>query len=126
LGRPSEQIAKNYEIAQRAFQQLTEDTRAGADATAADGCLKTVPSAAARQSLQAYGLGNGLGLDLCEEPYLGKAEGVAIKPEMALTLRTCFTDQEAGSALISRPYLVTESGLESLAHSEGDLIAIGD
>ena len=126
LGRPSEDLAKSYDMAWRAFQQLAEGTRAGTAALAADGCLTAIPSAAARQSLQAYGLGNGLGLDLCEEPYLGKEGSVAIKPGMALTLRTCFTGQEAGSALISRPYLVTESGLESLARNESRLIAVGD
>jgi len=126
LGRPPEEVTKSHANVRRTFQQLADSTRAGATALAASNTLQGVPTAAARQSLQAYGLGNGLGLDLCEEPFLGKAGGAAVKAGMVLTLRTCLAGFGAGSALISRPYLVTESGLEPLAQSAGDLIAIGD
>lgn len=125
LGRPSEEIANNYELASRVFHRLVEDTKAGNSSISATACLSEVPSPAARDSLQAYGLGNGLGLELDEKPFLGKENG-AVKSGMVLTLRTCFTSEQSGSALISRPYLVTESGVESLARGEGKLFAIGD
>jgi Xaa-Pro aminopeptidase len=80
-------------------------------------------SAQARDSLIAYGLGNGVGLDLTEDP---SATIDSIQAGMVLTLRTCFTGEQSGSALISRPYLVTESGLEPLARGHEKLIAIGD
>jgi Xaa-Pro aminopeptidase len=66
-----------------------------------------------------------LGLDLTEEPSLGKAND-PIKPGSVLTLRTCFTGEQSGTALISRPYLVTASGPEPLAHGHEKLIALGD
>jgi Xaa-Pro aminopeptidase len=69
-------------------------------------------------------LGNGLGLDLCEEPYLGKEGNAGIKPGMVLTLRTCFTGKECGSAFISRPYLVAQAGLEALSRTDENLLAI--
>lgn len=126
LGRPAETIANNYQVASRAFRQLAENTKAGVSPLAASDCLSTIPSPAARQSLQAYGLGNGLGLDLCEEPYLGKEGTVRINPGMVLTLRTCFTGEESGVGLISLPYLVTESGLECLSGRKDSLITVGD
>ena len=126
LGRPPEDVTKSHAMARQTLQQLADHVKAGATALAAADSLHEVPSAAARQSLQAYGLGNGLGLDLCEEPYLGKEGSGTLKPGMVLTLRSCLAGFAAGSALISRPFLVTESGLEPLARSGGDLIAIGD
>lgn len=125
LGRPSEKIAKDYETARRVFHRLVEETKPGASGHSLGNCLSAV-SAPGRDSLLAYGLGNGLGLDLTEEPSLGKATNDSIKPGSVLTLRTCFTGDQSGSALISRPYLVTESGLESLARIDNKLAAIGD
>jgi Xaa-Pro aminopeptidase len=121
LGRPSEKSVKDYETANRVFHHLMETTKAGVSALSPG----EVP-APVRYSLQSYGLGNGLGLDLTEEPSLGNATESSIKAGMVLTLRACFTSQDAGSALISRPYIVRDSGLEPLARSEGRLIAIGD
>jgi len=76
--------------------------------------------------MQSYGLGNGVGLDLTEEPYLGTEGTTEIKPGMVLTLRACFSGDDCGSALISRPCLVTDSGVESLVREEDDLISVGD
>ncbi len=125
LGRASEQLVKTYDLANRIFGQLAERTKAGVSSTAATACLGEVPSLAVRNSLEAYGVGNGVGLDLTEEPYLGKDGRGEIKPGMTLTLRVCFTANESGSALISRPYLVTQSGLESMVGTEEKLVSIG-
>jgi Xaa-Pro aminopeptidase len=121
LGRPSEKIAKDHEMAGRIFNRLVEATKAGASALTPDEVPVPV-----RDALESYGLGNGLGLDLTEEPSLGSATKGPTKAGMVFALRTCFTSQEAGSALISRPYMVSNSGLEPLARSEARLIAIGD
>jgi Xaa-Pro aminopeptidase len=121
LDRPSEKIAKDHEMAGRIFNRLLEATNGGASALTPG----EVP-APVRDSLESYGLGNGLGLDLTEEPFLSSATKGPIKAGMVLTLRTCFTSQDAGSALISRPYVVSDSGLEPLARGESRLIAIGD
>ena len=126
LGQPPQEIVKSYDVATRAFRRLVEGTKAGSSPAAATACLTEVSSPAARNSLQAYGLGNGLGLDLCEEPVLGKEGNAAITPGMVLTLRTCFTGKECGSAFISRPYLVTRSGLEALSQVDENLVTIGD
>jgi len=126
LGRPPDDVVKSYDVAARAFRRLIEGTRAGVSPDAATACLTEVSSSAARNSLQAYGLGNGLGLDLCEEPFLGKEGNAVIAPGMALTLRICFTGKECGSAFISRPYLVAQSGLEALSQVDEKLVTIGD
>ena len=126
LGRPPDEVAKSYEVATRAFRRLVEGIKTGVSSAAATACFNEVSSPAARNSLQTYGLGNGLGLDLCEEPYLGKEANGAITPGMALTLRVCFTGKECGSAFISRPYLMAQSGLEALSRTDEKLATIGD
>jgi Xaa-Pro aminopeptidase len=126
LGRPPDDVVRSYDVAARAFRHLVEGVKPGVSSTAATACLNEVSSAAARNSLQAYGLGNGSGLDLCEEPVLGKGGNGAITPGMMLTLRTCFTGKECGSAFISRPYLVSQSGLEALSRMDDKLVTIGD
>jgi len=126
LGRPPDDVVKCYDVAARAFGRLVEGIKTGVAPAAATACLNEVSSPAARESLQAYGLANGLGLDLCEEPVLGKEGNAAITPGMVLTLRTCFTGKECGSALISRPYLVAQSGFEALSRIDEKLVTIGD
>lgn len=124
LGRAPAQVVRTHGLAAQMFRRLVEGTRAGVSPRAAAGWLLEAPSPAARDSLQAYGLGNGAGLELTEEPYLGTQGTAEIKPGMVLTLRVCFTGRECGSALISRPYLVTGSGPESLVRAEDDLISV--
>ena len=124
LGRPPDDVVKSYDVAARVFRRLVEGIKTGVS-SAATACLNEVSSPAARDSLQAYGLGNGLGLDLCEEPVLGKEGNGAITPGTVLTLRTCFTGKECGSAFISRPYLVAQSGLEALSRIDENLVTIG-
>ena len=122
LGQPAQEIVKSYDMAKSAFRRLVESSKSG---TAAAACLNEVASPAARNSLQAYGLGHGSGLDLCESPILGKNGNIAIKPGMVLTLRSCFTGKECGGALISRPYMATSSGLEALSQLDENLVTIG-
>ncbi len=124
LGRPPDDVVKSYDVATGAFRRLVEGTRAGVSPAATTACLNEVSSPGARDSLQAYGLGNGFGLDLCEEPVLGKEGNAVISHGMALTLRACFTGKECGGALISRPYMVAQSGLEALSQVDENLVTI--
>jgi Xaa-Pro aminopeptidase len=141
LGRPSESIVKDYETAKDIFQRLVAGIGSSIQTSTPTSFLPRergrtegrgsafltgeVP-APVRDSLLAYGLGNGVGLDLTEEPALSSAIKDPIKPGMVLTLRTCFTGEQSGSALISRPFLVTDSGLEPFARRSEKLVAIGD
>jgi Xaa-Pro aminopeptidase len=126
LGRPSERLVKDYGTAKDIFQQLVAAVGSSNQAGAPTSFLSRHISAPTETSLLSYGLGNGVGLDLTENPSLGNSTEQTIKPGMVLTLRTCFTGEESGSALISRPYLAAQSGLESLARDREGLIAVGD
>ncbi len=125
LGKPTEETKRSQELAHRVFQKLTNGVKPGVSQSAAADWLDEVSSRAARESLQAYGLGNGLGLEPTEEPYLGKKGDHPIQAGMVLTLRVCFTGGECGSFLIARPYVVTGKALEPLVKEEGELASIG-
>ncbi len=125
LGRPSPEITKSCDLASQAYRELTARTQAGVSRTATAAWLSEVPSPAARDSMAAYGVGNGIGLDLTEAPDLGEESSGEIKPGMTLTLRVCFTGKDCGNVLISRPHRVTETGLESLVSFPTDLVTIG-
>jgi Xaa-Pro aminopeptidase len=125
LGQPSPKIAKDYETARGIFRRLVDGTKAGASTLLPASWLSEVP-VPVRASLESYGLGNGVGLDLTEEPCLGKTSNNPIKAGSVLTLRTCFTGEQPGSALISQPYVITDSGLQPLARGQQKLVVIGD
>jgi Xaa-Pro aminopeptidase len=125
FGEPTKHMATSYEIATQVFERLLQNVRVGATLPTADACLNGVASPAARKSFQAYGLANGVGLDLTEAPELGKTPYGALQPGTTLTLRACMTDQDSGSALISRPYLATETGLQPLASRLYRLVSLG-
>jgi Xaa-Pro aminopeptidase len=120
LGKLPEEAAKSYGLANGIFRRLA----AGGFAQPGDP-LEEIPSASARASALAYGLGNGIGLELTEEPLLGKNGRVAVEPGMALTLRVCLHGSECGSALIAQPFIVTAGGLESPVKPVGDVVCVG-
>jgi Xaa-Pro aminopeptidase len=124
FGEPSAEIAKSHDTASQVFDRLLVDTKVGAALPGANAYLNGVPSPGARESLKAYGLGNGIGLDLSEAPDLGNRAGGVLESGTTLTLRACMTGKGNGSALISRPFAATQGGLHALARRRHGLVAI--
>jgi Xaa-Pro dipeptidase len=125
FGQPSNDVARSHELAAQVFHGLLQNTKVGVTLPAASAYLNGVSSPAARESLAAYGLGNGVGLDLSEAPCLGTTPDGTLEPGSTVTLRACMTGQDTGCALTSRPYVATESGLQPLARRPCRLIPIG-
>ncbi len=122
VGGASQELVRGHNLAKSLFHKLVESIKVGSPPPTAGGWLSEVPSLPVRNSLAAYGLGNGVGLDLTEEPFLGRDRGVEIRPGMVLTLRICLAGSECGTALISQPFRVTENGLQSLVKPVDDLV----
>ena len=123
LGKPSPESSKSHDLAKGLFRRLVEGAKVGSSSAVAATFLSEVP-VAARNSLVAYGLGNGIGLDMSEAPFLGREDSVKLQPGMTLTLRVCFSGKECGSALISRPFLMSEKGLQPLVGPVEDPLLI--
>lgn len=126
LGRPPTEAVKSHGLAKNIFRKLVDGVKMGTSTGAASEWLKEIPAAPVRDSLQAYGLGNGVGLDLTEAPFLGRDGAVKIQTGMALTLRVCLAGRECGHGLIAQPFLATESGLQSLVEPVEDLVLVED
>jgi len=118
-------LVKAHGLAKNIFRKLIESVKVGASAGAIGEWLKEVPSAPVRDSLLSYGLGNGLGLDLTEAPFLGPEGAVKFEAGMSLTLRVCLAGKECGHGLISQPFVIGESGLQPLVQPVEDLVSVG-
>jgi Xaa-Pro aminopeptidase len=99
--------------AERIHRRLRETLRAGLTCAEAVNWLDEIPSPSLR-SLVEYGLGNGIGLDLFEEPFVAAGDQTRLAAGMFLTLRACFTGADCGAALVAAPYKITPAGLEPL------------
>jgi Xaa-Pro dipeptidase len=125
LGQAPQESVNSREISAKLFRKLVDGLKVGTSPTAADDWLRELElSPAAMDSVRAYGVGNGIGLDLTEEPLLGGNGKVEIKPGMTFTLRVCLHGRDCGSALISQPFIVMAGGLESLVKPVDDLISV--
>ncbi len=123
LGKPSRELSRSHDLARGLFRKLVKGAKAGSSAAAPAEILSAVPLSA-RNSLAAYGLGNGIGLDSSEAPFLGREGSFKVQPGMALTFRVCLSGKDCGSALISQPFLMTRNGLQPLVKPVEDLVLI--
>ena len=125
LGKPGKDVIETHRMAKKLYLKLQEGLKAGMKANSADSWISdSLTSASARDCARAYGVGNGIGLDLVEEPVLEKEGSPEISEGMVLTLRVCLQGKECGSALLATPYRVTSSGLESMGDIGTELIAV--
>ena len=122
LGSPSQELVRSHNLAKSLFHKLVDSIKVGSSDTAK--WLLEIPSPAVKMCLETYGLGNGVGLELDEAPFLGREGAGKIQPGMVLTLRVCLAGKECGSALISQPFLVQESGLQPLAAPVEELVLV--
>ncbi|OGQ51359.1 MAG: hypothetical protein A2W66_08240 [Deltaproteobacteria bacterium RIFCSPLOWO2_02_56_12] len=122
LGSPSQELVRSYNLAKGLFRKLVDSIKVGSSDTAK--WLLEIPSPAVKMCLESYGLGNGVGLELDEAPFLGREGAGKIQPGMVLTLRVCLAGKECGSALISQPFLVQHDGLQPLATPVEELVLV--
>ena len=122
LGSPSQELVRSHNLAKSLFRKLVDSIKVGSSDTAK--WLLEIPSPAVKMCLETYGLGNGVGLELDEAPFLGREGAGKIQPGMVLTLRVCLAGKECGSALISQPFLVQHDGLQPLATPVEELVLV--
>jgi Xaa-Pro aminopeptidase len=120
----------------RELYEAVYDAQQAAIAAVRPGVETTVVDAAARDLLKARGLGeafghgtgHGLGLDVHEEPRVGKPrtdlEPVTLAPGMVITIEPGAYLTGFGGVRIEDDVLVTESGCEVLTRPGRDLVAL--
>ncbi|MEE9568927.1 MAG: M24 family metallopeptidase, partial [Candidatus Binatia bacterium] len=86
LGKPGKDVVESHRMAKKLYLKLQEGLKAGTRANSADSWISdSLTSASARDCARAYGVGNGIGLDLVEEPVLEKEGSPEISEGMVLT-----------------------------------------
>jgi Xaa-Pro aminopeptidase len=122
VGQPSRDKLQDYEGTRQLFRALRKSVKIGISSAAVGDFLSEVPHAN-RASLFAYGLGNGVGLDMSEAPLLARGDSIKIQNGMALTLRVCSARNGFGYGLIAQPFLVADD-LKPLSRQGDDLIVV--
>ncbi|HTM10753.1 MAG TPA: M24 family metallopeptidase [Verrucomicrobiae bacterium] len=122
VGGPSREQLQDYEATKQLFRSLRDGVRVGVSAAAVGQFLSEVPHAN-RVSLFAYGLGNGIGLDMSETPILAGKDALEIQKGMVLTLRICAARNGFGHGLIAQPFVVGDK-LKALSRAVDDLVVV--
>jgi Xaa-Pro aminopeptidase len=129
IGPPSEEARRVYKAVHEAQKAAIAAVRPGVLASSVD--------AAARAVLEGYGLGqafghgtgHGLGLDVHEEPRIGRPRPdtppAALVPGMVFTIEPGAYLPGWGGVRIEDDVLVTEGGCEVLTHVPDHLLSIG-
>lgn len=98
-----------------AQRRIVNDIRPGVVARKTiDGARDLLSKAGAQAASEAYGFGNGIGLDAHEKPVLAPDESRALVPGMVLSVRAGSYKVGEGGAFVSDVVAVTKSGCQVL------------
>jgi len=117
-----------YGAVREAQQAAIAAVRPGVDASAIDAAARSVLAGHGLGEAFGHGTGHGLGLDIHEEPRIGRhrqdAPAVALEPGMVFTIEPGAYLAGWGGVRIEDDVLVTESGCEVLTSVTHDLLAL--
>jgi len=124
VGRPGARFRRLYGAVLEAQLAAVATVREGVAAGSVD--------RAARRALKAHGLdgafvhacGHGLGLEIHEQPRLGRGERSRLKAGMAITIEPGVYLQEFGGIRIEDTVVVTRNGCEILTPTSKELLTI--
>ncbi len=68
------------------------------------------------RSREIHAEGNGIGLEICEKPWIRIESPIRLKPGMVLYIKPTVTSHNFGRAAIGDMVLVTEQGVELMSH----------
>ena len=128
VGLPGPDATRVYGAVREAQLAAIAAVRPGVDASAVDAAARSVLEAQGLGEAFGHGTGHGLGLDIHEEPRIGRyrpdAAAVALEPGMVFTIEPGAYLAGWGGVRIEDDVLVTESGCEVLTSVTHDLLAL--
>lgn len=124
LGSPDQNWKKNYQAVLEAQMAAIDSIR--------DGVAAAIPDRRARKVLKSFGLdkafthstGHGLGLEIHEEPRLGKRDKNTLRAGMVVTVEPGIYLEGRGGIRVEDTVLVTSSGCEILTRTPKALTVI--
>jgi Xaa-Pro aminopeptidase len=129
MGVPSAEARRVYNAVLEAQRAAIAATKPGIDATAVDAAAREVLTGHGLGEAFGHGTGHGLGLDVHEEPRVGRPRaGVSpatLVPNMIFTIEPGAYLPGWGGVRIEDDVLVTDAGCEVLTSAPRELLAIG-
>jgi Xaa-Pro aminopeptidase len=127
IGRPSADSRRLYDAVSAAQQAAIAAVRPGADASAVDAAARDVLTSLGLGDAFGHGTGHGLGLDVHEEPRIGRprpdAASVTLTPGMVFTIEPGAYLPGFGGVRIEDDVLVTDTGCDVLTTVRRDLLS---
>jgi Xaa-Pro aminopeptidase len=128
IGAPSREARRVYDAVRDAHAEAIAAVRPGVEASAVDAAARDVLRNRGLGEAFGHGTGHGLGLDVHEEPRVGKPRpdvpSVALAPGMVFTIEPGAYLPGFGGVRIEDDVLVTESGCEVLTRVPRELLSL--
>ena len=128
IGPPSARARDVYDAVLAAQQAAIDAVRPGVDASSVDGAARAVLETRGLGEAFGHGTGHGLGLDVHEEPRIGRPRSdtapVTLQPGMVFTIEPGAYLPGWGGVRIEDDVLVTATGAEVLTYSPRALLAL--
>jgi Xaa-Pro aminopeptidase len=124
IGPPSREVRRVYDAVRDAHAAAVAAVKPGIDASAVDAAARDLLRDRGLGDAFGHGTGHGLGLDVHEEPRVGKPRAdlppVTLTPNMIFTIEPGAYLPGFGGVRIEDDVLVTEDGCELLTHVQRD------
>jgi Xaa-Pro aminopeptidase len=128
IGPPSREARRVYDAVRDAHAAAVAAVRPGIDASAVDAAARDLLRDRGLGDAFGHGTGHGLGLDVHEEPRIGKPRAdvppVTLAPGMVFTIEPGAYIPGFGGVRIEDDVLVTESGCELLTSLPRELLTL--
>jgi Xaa-Pro aminopeptidase len=118
LGEPGPELQELYDLVLEAQETCERGIRPGQNGKEADALARDVFAAEGREEQYLHGTGHGLGLEIHENPRLGKTGADSIlAPDMVITIEPGLYVASFGGVRIEDTAVVTEEGIRILTTS---------
>ena len=124
LGEPTDEVASQYAVLQRAQAAAVASVRPGITAEQVDAAARDVLAEAGLAEYFVHRTGHGIGLSVHEEPYIVAGNDLALKPGMAFSIEPGIYLPGRWGARIEDIVIVTEDGALSVNNQPRDLTVV--
>jgi Xaa-Pro aminopeptidase len=121
FGKPPKKVRKAYDAVLEAQLAAIAAVRPGRSGAAVDQAARDVLTAAGLGEAFVHSTGHGLGLEIHEDPRIGKAGKVKLAPGMAITIEPGIYLEGWGGIRVEDTVVVTDSGCEVLTPTPKEL-----
>ena len=129
IGAPSREAQRMHDAVRAAHAAAIAAVRPGVEASTVDAAARDVLSDRGLGDAFGHGTGHGIGLDVHEEPRIGKPRAdvpvVTLAPGMVFTIEPGAYRPGFGGVRIEDDVLVTETGCDVLTTLPRELVALG-